>query len=200
MQTQNYIEIINNLYLGNLSISHDNNFINSMKLIINLSMYPLKINTTTKNNIEVMNINIYDEPKEDLSIYFDTTYKKINDALDNNEKVLVYCKIGKSRSVSIIINYLMTKYNICYDLAFIEMLKKKSEIGPNYGFIEQLKTYHKNRLKNIFIYDEIEQKNNQQLLQLKEQLEQKIDGKKTQSEWQALKKDREILRYIENIL
>lgn len=200
MQTQNYIEIINNLYLGNLSISYDNDFINSMKLIINLSMYPLKIDTITENNIEVMNINIYDEPKEDLSIYFDTTYKKINDALHNHEKVLVYCKIGKSRSVTIIINYLMTKYNMCYDLAFIEMLKKKSEIGPNYGFIEQLKIYHKNRLKNIFIYDEIEQKNNQQLLQLKEQLEQKIDGKKTQSEWQALKKDREILRYIENNL
>lgn len=196
---QNYVEIIDNLYLSNLSCTQDSEFMNSMKLIINLSMYPYNI-TNNLNECEIMNIDIYDEPTEKLSSYFDLTFNKIDDILTNNKgNVLIYCKIGKSRSVSIIINYLMTKFNICYDLAFIEIIKKKSEVGPNYGFIKQLKSHYENRLKKQNMYHEINKKNTEQIQQLKTTLEQKMNGKKTQNEWELLKKDREILRYIENI-
>jgi protein-tyrosine phosphatase len=198
---QNCTEITKNLFLGNLSSSKDKQFIASLDLIVNLSMYPIDIDTALDKVPEIMNIQIYDEPHEDLSIYFNTTFKKINDILNNKDgRVLVYCKIGKSRSVSIIINYLMTKFNISYELAFIEILKKKSEVGPNFGFIKQLKKHYTYRLHQQNIQHDTEKLNNKTLTQLKQNLELKINGKKSQEEWTSLKKDREILRYIESIL
>ena len=197
MNSISYVEIIPNLFLGNLSVVDNVEFVNSMSLIINLSMKPL-INIINKE-VSIMNIEIHDEPTENISKYFDKTYDAINDMLnDKNSKVLVYCKIGKSRSVSIIMNYLMTKYNMCYDLAFIEMLCKKSEIGANYGFVEQLKNHFEQRLKKENIYSEIILSNNERLKMIKNTLDEKINGKKTTEEWQALKKDREILRYLDN--
>ena len=42
--------------------------------------------------------------------------------LQENKKILVYCQMGKSRSVTIILNYLMTQENISYEMAFVKLL------------------------------------------------------------------------------
>lgn len=194
------IEICDNLYLGDIS-TMDNYLqyqLDLFSLIINISNIPISQPTREFLHMsDIMEINIPDISESNIREYFDTTYLKIKDRLSQNKKVLVYCKVGKSRSVSIIINYLMSSQNISYELAFIQMITKKSSIGPNYGFIQQLKEhrYQLHQSSEKLISEDFEQ-----LRQLHQQKIKKLEGKKTAEEWKQLSKDREIERYLDSIL
>ena len=91
----------------------------------------------------------------------------------------------------------MTYQDISYELAFIQVLTKKSSIGPNYGFIQQLKEhrYQKHPSPEDLVSHDL-----QQLQELHQQKIEKIDGRKTTDEWDELSKDREIERYLDSIL
>lgn len=73
--------------------------------------------------------------------YFDETSDLINSFIKQKKNVLVHCIMGRSRSVSIVLAYLI-KYN---KMTFEEGLKliklNRSIVCPNDGFIEQLKNY-----------------------------------------------------------
>ena len=192
----NYVEVLPNLFLGNLLSLEDKLFIGSLSEIINIS------NKSTPNHLDdfdlkYTSLNILDEIDQDISQYFDLTYQIIRINLEKNKKVLVYCQMGRSRSVTIILNYLMTQENISYEMAFIKLLYVKSEIGPNKGFIKQLKDYRQNKLGNnyscqLFL-------DYQNLHELKFNLEQKLSGKKSVEEWERLRKDREVERYLDSL-
>lgn len=194
----NWIEIINNLYLGNLSSIDDKPFLESISLAINISNQVFPINLQNKFlNLTIYDICINDEPNVNISQYFNATFQLINNTLKQNKKILVYCKAGKSRSVTIILNYFMTKDNLSYDLAFIKILYRKSQIGPNDGFIKQLKEHRKNLLKEKYkIQNFIDM---QTLKELKFNISQKLIGKKTEIEWENLRKEREIERYLDSL-
>lgn len=56
-------------------------------------------------------------------------------------EVLVHCAQGKSRSVSVIVAYLMKKYNLSYTHALHAVTRKVADAEPNAGFAEQLDVY-----------------------------------------------------------
>ena len=194
------IEICDNLYLGDISTM--NNYLqyqlDLFSLIINISNIPISQPIREFLHMsDIMEINIPDIPESNIREYFNTTYLKIKNTLSQNQKVLVYCKVGKSRSVSIIINYLMSSQNISYELAFVQMITKKSSIGPNYGFIQQLQEH---RYQQESSSEKLIAQDLQQLQQLHQQKIKKLEGKKTPEEWESLSKDREIERYLDSVL
>jgi protein-tyrosine phosphatase len=91
-------------------------------------------------------INIDDDELLDIKKYFDECSNFIHSALNNNGKIYVHCRMGMSRSPSIIIAYLM-KYNILntrdFDNVFEYVKNKRSVILINDGFTEQLKQHGK---------------------------------------------------------
>lgn len=194
------IEICDNLYLGDIS-TMDNYLqyqLDLFSLIINISNIPISHPIREFLHMsDIMEINIPDIPESNIREYFDTTYLKIKNNLSQNKKVLVYCKVGKSRSVSIIINYLMSSQNISYELAFVQMITKKSSVGPNYGFIQQLQEH---RYQSHPSSEKLISEDLQQLGQLHQQKIKKLEGKKTPIEWEQLSKDREIERYLDSVL
>lgn len=192
----NYIEVLPNLFLGNLLSLEDKLFISSLSEIINLSNKSIP-SYIDELDLKYTSLNILDEPDQDISQYFDITYQIISKSLQEYKKILVYCQMGRSRSVTIILNFLMTRENICYEMAFIRLLYSKSEIGPNKGFVKQLKSYRKKRIRSnyssqVFL-------DYQNLHELKFNLGQKLSGKKSVEEWERLRKDREIERYLDSL-
>ena len=87
------------------------------------------------------NYPVDDFASEDLGIYFDEATKFISDALSENEenRVLVHCFQGVSRSATIMTAFLIFKDKIPFHEA-IEKIKKNRYIMPNAGFKKQL--YH----------------------------------------------------------
>ena len=194
------IEIIPNLFLGDLSTieNYQRHNLDKFSLIINISNTPICSEVIQKlQETKILEIKIPDIPQSNIKCYFDSSSKKIHEYLSQYQKVLVYCKVGKSRSVSLIINYLMTYQNISYELAFVQMLTKKSSIGPNYGFIQQLKEH---RYESHSSPDNLISRDLQQLRDLHQQKIEKLEGKKTAEEWERLSKDREIERYLDSVL
>lgn len=78
-------------------------------------------------------------PFLDLLSYFDETYEFIREGMIRGA-VLVHCQMGVSRSATVVIAYLMKKYNITAKEA-LEKVKMKRCVFPNQGFVAQLGSY-----------------------------------------------------------
>ena len=66
----------------------------------------------------------------------------------NQNRVLVHCAMGRSRSATMVIMYLMIKFQIPWDQAF-DILKIRREIvDPNEGFIQKLKDFEGKQYKD----------------------------------------------------
>lgn len=88
----------------------------------------------------------FDETKQMMNRYYNKTmieiaYNIINNAVENNENILVHCMAGISRSVSMIIYYLMKKYNLSYDNSYYIIKHTRPIVNPNESFKTQLKAY-----------------------------------------------------------
>ncbi|GAB0093489.1 Protein phosphatase Slingshot [Sergentomyia squamirostris] len=87
------------------------------------------------------NIRVYDDEKTDLLKHWDDTFKYITKARKQGSKVLVHCKMGVSRSASVVIAYAMKAYNWDFDRALKHVKEKRTCIKPNKSFMAQLETY-----------------------------------------------------------
>jgi len=102
-------------------------------------------------NIQICQLECYDSPQQQLPFEEAATF--IDSCLNNtnkddknscssakvygNNKCLVHCNAGQSRSASIIIYYLMTKGNTLQQ-SYQYVKARKPDIRPNYGFCSQL--------------------------------------------------------------
>jgi len=78
----------------------------------------------------------------------DLAYNYIDFVVKNDEKILVHCMVGKSRSVSMVMYYLMRKYRIDSSEAYKYVKNNRNLASPNESFINQLKNYDHDRNKN----------------------------------------------------
>nr|ACG45770.1 hypothetical protein [Zea mays] len=71
-------------------------------------------------------------------------YKKIEDeAISSGGNVLVHCFAGRSRSVTIVVAYLMKKHQMSLESALSLVRSKRPQVAPNGGFISQLEKFQK---------------------------------------------------------
>ena len=71
--------------------------------------------------------------------------------IKGDEKILVHCAAGASRSATIVIAYLMWKNKMKFDDALQLVQKLRPIVWPNEGFKDQLKLFEK--LLNEYNYD-----------------------------------------------
>ncbi|XP_076174930.1 protein phosphatase Slingshot isoform X5 [Ptiloglossa arizonensis] len=88
-----------------------------------------------------LNVRVYDDEKTDLLKHWDDTFKYITKAKKEGSKVLVHCKMGVSRSASVVIAYAMKAYNWDFSQAWKHVKAKRNCIKPNNSFLLQLETY-----------------------------------------------------------
>jgi hypothetical protein len=95
------------LYHGDLGHASNIGLLNQLNIrhIINVCDCPL--DKIIQEKFNVLWINLYDELKSDIKQYFKETNEFLYKCKQKNEKVLVHCQMGISRSSSIILAYLM---------------------------------------------------------------------------------------------
>nr|XP_022905968.1 dual specificity protein phosphatase MPK-4-like [Onthophagus taurus]XP_022908639.1 dual specificity protein phosphatase MPK-4-like [Onthophagus taurus] len=128
-----------NLYLGSLSAATDIPTLNKYEIthILTIDTVPLPRNVLDIRNITSKFIQLSDQPKEDLLSHFTNSIEFINNGISKGN-VLVHCYFGVSRSATIIIAYIMKKYNLNYTEALKKVKKRRSIVCPNRGFVTQL--------------------------------------------------------------
>ena len=144
-------KVSENIYIGNLSstINLEDLKTHNIKHIISAvsgvyPLYPDEINYTC--------LDLLDESFFDIFPVFDET-NKIIDAINDDEKILIHCICGVSRSVTIVCAYLIYKHGYTPEVALNMIKKHRSIANPNIGFIEQLNNYY-----NKLYPNEIDQK------------------------------------------
>ncbi|XP_033321782.1 dual specificity protein phosphatase MPK-4 isoform X2 [Megalopta genalis] len=139
-----YSEVYPGLYLGNLSAATDIEWLREAKIDYILTVDSCPIPRQIPEllpNLTIKYIQITDMPREDLLTHFGISYEFINHALESNSRILVHCYLGVSRSATLVIAYLMKKYRKSYCDTFEIVREKRPMIGPNRGFVAQLKLY-----------------------------------------------------------
>ena len=76
--------------------------------------------------------------------------------IQGNEKILVHCKAGASRSASIVIAYLMWDQKMSFEDALDFVAKKRLGVYPNMGFRDQLKKFEELLKKNNYDLNKID--------------------------------------------
>ena len=142
-------EIIDNIYVGNYAFA-----LNKKLLLENKITHILNCGNGLKNFYEkegifkYLNIPLYDSKTQDLQKYVKNINNFIDEGSTNNNKVLIHCGEGVSRSAAVCLMYLITKKGLTYSKARETFVKKRSGCCPNDGFVIQLKQkslelYHK---------------------------------------------------------
>jgi len=140
------VEIIPNLYLGNIKTASDKVMLEKNNITHVLGITKAEIDYWEKLKVRKYSLN--DTPGTDLSKIFEESIGFINAALNvKGNKVLVHCRAGISRSVTIICAYLIATKRITAKAALKLVRKKRSHANPNFGFWKQLREMQ--RLLNI---------------------------------------------------
>lgn len=90
------------------------------------------------DHISTLHVRLLDTETSDIQSYFDRVSRFIDAQLKEGGKVLVHCGAGVSRSVTLIMAYLISykKYNLRSAYALVR--NKRKIIRPNNGFFRQL--------------------------------------------------------------
>lgn len=132
--------ILDNIYLGssynasNWNLLADNNITNIINVTNNIPNF-----FENENDIKYLNITKNDDG-EDLFTKkeLEKTYEFI---CNNNDNILIHCVFGRSRSVTIVLYYIIKKYNISLEEALSFLKDKRYYINPSLVFLNNLKNF-----------------------------------------------------------
>ncbi|XAR57196.1 Phosphoprotein phosphatase [Bertholletia excelsa] len=88
-------------------------------------------------------IDVPDREDVNISRYFDECLDFIDEAKRMGGAVLVHCFVGRSRSVTIVVAYLMKKHGMSLSEALQLVRSKRHIAAPNSGFMSQLQEFEK---------------------------------------------------------
>ena len=145
-------KIIENLYLGDYNSSKDISLLKELGITKVLSVldYTYGPNYNPKEFIH-KKINVDDFVITNIIKYFGECLHFIQ----GEEKILVHCAAGISRSATIVIAYVMWIKKWTFKEALDYVKKKRPVVFPNDGFKDQLKLFEKLLVDNNYDIDKI---------------------------------------------
>ena len=145
-------EIIDNLYLGSFEGAQNIYKIKDLgiKKVLTVMDYNGGPNYDPKEFIH-KRIDILDNCPQNILQYLGECLNFIK----GEEKVLVHCMAGASRSATVVIAYLMWIKKWEYEQTFDYVKSKRPIVRPNDGFQDQLKIFEKLLIDNEYNIDKI---------------------------------------------
>ncbi|XP_046741432.1 dual specificity protein phosphatase Mpk3 [Diprion similis] len=138
------VEILPHLYLGNAANSEDRDALARHRIQYILNVTPDLPNVfEDAGSIKYMQIPISDHWSQNLASFFPQAIQFIEEARSSDKGVLVHCLAGVSRSVTITVAYLMHKCSLSLNDAFNLVRSRKSNVAPNFHFMEQLHSFER---------------------------------------------------------
>ncbi|XP_050220124.1 dual specificity protein phosphatase 1 [Mercurialis annua] len=130
------------LFLGSYGAATNRDILRSMN-ITHILTVANSLAPAYQNDFVYKVISVSDKEDTNLKQYFDECINFIDDAKRQGGGVLVHCFIGKSRSVTIVVAYLMKKHSMSLSQALEHVKTKRPQASPNSGFMSQLQDFEK---------------------------------------------------------
>lgn len=135
-------QIEEGLFLGSVGVALNKEALKNHNithvLIVAKSLDPAFPNDFTYKKIDVL-----DTSDTNLKEHFEECFYFIDSGRKDGGGVLVHCFAGRSRSVTIILAYLMKKHRMSLSHALELVRSKRPQVGPNPGFMIQLQSFQK---------------------------------------------------------
>ena len=136
-------KILDWLYLGSYRNACDKQEIKDLGInyVLNCA---IECKESFPPEVKYCHLKLSDSPTFRIIRYLDKASDFINQAQINKGIILVHCQLGISRSTTCVIAYLIKYlgYTAMSALNFIK--KKRTQVMPNFGFLNQLMIYEKN--------------------------------------------------------
>ena len=147
-------EIMEGLYLGNLIIANNKEVLKNLGITKVLSIIErFRIpKYEESDNIKHKVVLVDDSLQQNIIKHFGECLNFIK----GEEKVLVHCAVGASRSATIVIAYLMWKNKeMTFEKALNYVKEKRAVVNPNLAFQDQLQLFEKILKENEYDIDKI---------------------------------------------
>eukprot|EP00249_Psilotum_nudum_P014886 c25051_g1_i1 orf=467-1063(-) len=132
-------EIEEGLYLGSIGAAYNKDVLQSLRISHILSVAN-SVDIPYPDDFVYKQIEVRDSADVNLEGHFEECFAFIDEARKTGA-VLVHCFAGRSRSVTVVLAYLMKTHNMNL-LQALELVKsKRPEAAPNPGFMSQLREY-----------------------------------------------------------
>jgi len=136
-------QITENVFIGSIN-SVDENELKKLGITA-IVIAGKKLRNKNHDNFNCLELLIDDSLEQILEQYFNIVFDYIENTIKNtNQKVLIHCHSGISRSGSILISYLMKKNKWSYEKTYSYVKDIYKQIYPNENFQNQLKTLYNN--------------------------------------------------------
>ena len=143
--------ITDKVYLGNYLSARDEEYLIKNNFTGVLSCTGESSPQYQNKSIKHLIFSINDTNNTNIIKYFKEALKFI----DEQEKVLVHCLAGFSRSAALVIAYFMWKNKLTYDKSY-QMVFEHRIINPNDGFKKQLKIFQEKLIETNYDLDKID--------------------------------------------
>ncbi|KAI3814830.1 hypothetical protein L1987_14476 [Smallanthus sonchifolius] len=134
-------QIEEGLYLGSVGAANNKTLLKSLN-ITHILTVASSLPPSYPNDFTYKVVDVPDREEVNIAQFFDDCFGFINEA-KRTGGVLVHCFVGRSRSVTIVVAYLMKKHGMRSSEALNLVKSKRSVAAPNSGFILQLRNYEK---------------------------------------------------------
>ncbi|OVA05514.1 Dual specificity phosphatase [Macleaya cordata] len=135
-------QIEEGLYLGSLGAAHNKAALKSLNITHILTVANM-LGPAHQNDFIYKKIVVADREETDLTQHFSECFDFIDEAKMKGGGVLVHCFAGKSRSVTIVVAYLMKKRRMSLSQALEHVKSRRPLAAPNAGFMLQLQNFEK---------------------------------------------------------
>jgi protein-tyrosine phosphatase len=142
-------QILNWIFLGNARNANNIEEIINFRIAYVLNCALEVYDKNLPKHIKYCHIKLEDTPQTNIIPFLEKALDFIELARKNKKKILIHCKLGISRSPSILIAYLVKYMNFTTMKAFDFIKSKRKQIQPNPGFLLQLSTYEKKFSRNM---------------------------------------------------
>ena len=95
-----------NIYIGNYSSSTNLESLTALGITHIISVIP-SFNPPFPDKFNYLHIEAYDDESQDMKVHFEKTNKYISDCLTQGGKCLIHCMVGRSRSVSVFMAFII---------------------------------------------------------------------------------------------
>ncbi|XP_077964029.1 dual specificity protein phosphatase 22-B isoform X1 [Gasterosteus aculeatus] len=140
----NRLQVLPHLYLGNIKDARDGQLLAQHNIT-----HILSIHDTAAPILEDMTylcISAADHSKQNLVQYFRDSIMFIHESRMKGDGCLVHCVAGVSRSVTLVVAYIMTVTGRGWVEALAAVRAARPCAGPNLGFLRQLEEFENTEL------------------------------------------------------
>jgi len=136
--------IIKGIYLGGYENARDKETLKDKLKITHVLNCATELNNYFPKTFKYLKLDLMDREKQNIAPTFEKAFTFIDGALKQKKgKCFVHCQEGKSRSVTIVAGYLMSRHKYSLDNALATITSKRRIAQPNKGFLAELKGFEK---------------------------------------------------------